>query len=96
MRLDMPLRPIEREQGWLLPPSLDELVPDDHPVRFVAAFVDGLEHSTWADMGIDLEGDVLGAPAYHPRGLLSIWLYGFMSGVRSCRKLEVACRDQIP
>ena len=92
----MPLRPIEREQGWLLPPTLDELVPDDHPVRLVAAFVDGLEHSTWADMGIDLEGDVLGAPAYHPRGLLSIWLYGFMSGIRSSRKLEVACRDQVP
>lgn len=35
-------------------------------------------------------------PTYHPRGPLSIWLYGFMSGVRSCRKLEVACRDQIP
>ena len=38
----------------------------------------------------------MGAPAYHPRALLSVWLYGFMTGVRSCRKLEVACRDQIP
>ena len=39
---------------------------------------------------------MLGAPAYHPRALLSVWLYGFMTGVRSCRKLEAACRDQIP
>ena len=39
--------------------------------------------------------EVLGAPAYHPRALLSVWLYGFMTSVRSCRKLE-ACRDQIP
>ena len=38
----------------------------------------------------------MGAPAYHPRALLSVWLYGFMTGVRSCRKLETACRDQIP
>ena len=38
----------------------------------------------------------LGAPAYHPRALLCVWLYGFMTGVRSCRKLEAACRDQIP
>ena len=38
----------------------------------------------------------MGAPAYHPRALLSVWLYGFMTGVRSCRKLEAACRDQIP
>ena len=40
--------------------------------------------------------DPLGAPAYHPRALLCVWLYGFMTGVRSCRKLEAACRDQIP
>ena len=35
-------------------------------------------------------------PAYHPRALLGVWLYGFMTGVRSSRKLEAACRDQIP
>ena len=45
---------------------------------------------------MDIEGDLMGAPAYHPRALLSVWLYGFMTGVRSCRKLEAACRDQIP
>ncbi len=37
----------------------------------------------------------MGAPAYHPRALLNVWLYGFMTKVRSCRKLEAACRDQI-
>ena len=47
-------------------------------------------------MGVEIEGEVRGAPAYHPRALLSVWLYGFMTGVRSCRKLEAACRDQIP
>ena len=47
-------------------------------------------------MGVEPEGDPLGAPAYHPRALLSVWLYGFMTNVRSCRKLEAACRDQIP
>ena len=41
-------------------------------------------------------GAALGAPSYHPRALLGIWLYGFMSGVRSSRKLEAACRDQLP
>ncbi len=91
----MPLRPMTRDQAWLLPPTLDELLPHDHPARFVAVFVDDLDGSVWADMGIGLEGDVMGAPAYHPRALLSIWLYGFMTGIRSCRKLETACRDQI-
>ena len=92
----MPLRDMDREQMWLLPPSLDELLPLDHPARFVAEFVDALDRECWAELGVDVEGDPLGAPAYHPRALLSVWLYGFMTGVRSCRKLEAACRNQIP
>ena len=78
------------------PPTLDELLPLDHPARFVAEFVDALDRDAWAELGVDIEGDSMGAPAYHPRALLSVWLYGFMTGVRSCRKLEAACRDQIP
>ena len=92
----MPLRDMDREQVWLLPPSLDELLPLDHPARFVAEFVDGLDREGWAELGVETEGDPLGAPAYHPRALLCVWLYGFMTGLRSCRKLEAACRDQIP
>ncbi len=91
----MPLRPLNRQQVWLLPPTLDELIPDDHPARFVATLVDSLDESVWQKLGIGLEGDPLGAPAYHPRALLSVWLYGFMTGTRSSRKLEGACRDQV-
>ncbi len=91
----MPLRPVNREQCWLLPPALDDLLAQDHPARFVAAFVDGLDRASWAEMEIGVEGDPLGAPAYHPHLLLSVWLYGFMTGIRSSRKLEAACRDQI-
>ena len=92
----MPLRDMDREQMGLLPPSLDELLPLDHPARFVAVFVDALDKEGWAELGVEINGDPLGAPAYHPRALLCVWLYGFMTGVRSCRKLEAACRDQIP
>lgn len=92
----MTWRSMERDQAWLLPPSLDDLLPDDHPARFVASFVDGLSRAHWAEFGVNVAGEALGAPAYHPRALLSIWLYGFMTGVRSSRKLEAACRDQIP
>ena len=92
----MPLRDMGREQMWMLPPTLDELLSLDHPARFVAEFVDALGRDAWAELGVDIDGDVLGAPAYHPRALLGVWLYGFMTGVRSCRKLEVVCRDQIP
>jgi transposase len=92
----MPLRPVNRNAAWLLPPSLDELIPQDHPARFVGAFVDSLNRAAWAELGIGLNGEPLGAPAYHPRALLSVWLYGFMTGTRSSRKLEAACRDQFP
>ena len=92
----MPLRDMPREQAWLLPPSLDELLPMDHPARFVAEFVDALDREDWRELGVEIEGDPLGAPAYHPRALLSVWLFGFVTGIRSSRKLEGACRDQIP
>lgn len=91
----MPLRPLNRQQTWLLPPTLDELIPDDHPARFVALVVDSLETAFWEKLGVTIEGDPLGTPAYHPRALLSVWLYGFMIGIRSSRKLEAACRDQM-
>ena len=92
----MPLRPMGREQIWMLPPTLDELIPADHPARFVDVYLDGLAPGGWAGLGVDTDGDPMGAPAYHPRALLSVGLYGFMTGVRSTRKLESACRDQIP
>jgi transposase len=91
----MPLRSFNREQIWLLPPTLGELVPTDHPARFIAEFVDSLDQDNWTQLGVSLEGEALGSPAYHPRALLSVWLYGFMTGVRSSRKLEAACRDQV-
>lgn len=92
----MPVRKLNRQQAWLFPPTLDELLPEDHPARFIAMIVDSLDTATWQKLNIELEGDPLGAPAYHPRAMLSVWLYGFMTGTRTCRKLEAACRDQIP
>jgi transposase len=92
----MPVRPLQREQGWLLPQNLDDLLSPDHPARFVGAYVDALDAEAWAELGVQASGDPWGAPSYHPRLLLSVWLYGFMTGVRSSRKLEAACREQLP
>jgi transposase len=92
----MPNRPFSREGTWLFPPTLEELIPADHPVRYVAAFVAGLDRRAWAGLGVAADGAARGAPAYHPQVLLGVWLYGFMTGVRSSRGLERACRDQVP
>lgn len=92
----MPFREMTRDQMWLLFPTLDELIPADHPVRFVAEFMYTLDREEWAELGVDMSGEAMGAPANHPLALLSMWVYGFMTNVRSCRKREEACRDQLP
>ena len=92
----MPLREFSRDKAWLLPPTLEELLPADHPVRYVAAFVDALDRAAWYALGVAPDGAAVGAPAYHPRVLLGVWLAGFMEGVRSSRQLEQACRDRLP
>lgn len=63
---------------------------------FVAAFVDELDDATWWSLKVTGGGEKEGAPAYHPALLLSVWLYGFMTRVRSSRRLEAACHDQLP
>jgi transposase len=94
----MPLRPWTRDRATsdVLPPHLEDWVAPDHPVRFVAAFVEDLTDEEWTALGIVPGGHPGGAPAYDPTVLLGAWLYGFMSGIRSCRKLATACAEQLP
>ena len=92
----MPQRPFTRDQTYLLPPTLDDWVAPTHPVRFVAAWLDGLEPDDWAALGIDRTPARQGEARYAPQALLAIWVYGFMIGIRSTRALETACRDQVP
>ncbi len=65
----MPYREMTRDRAWLMPPTVDELIPADHPARFVAEFVDTLDREEWADLGVDINGEAMGAPAYHPSAL---------------------------
>lgn len=80
-------------QSSLFPPSLDELLPDDHPVRVIAAFVDALD---LGELGFErAEPAATGRPAYDPADLLKLYLYGYLNRVRSSRRLERECRRNV-
>lgn len=92
----MPVRGYNREQAFLLPIDPEDMLPPWHAARFIAAFVDQLESEDWLELEIPAQGDGLGAPAYNPRVLLSIWLYGGLAKVVHLRPLAQACRESIP
>jgi len=85
----------DHSQSFLFPPSMEDWVPPDHPVRFIRDFVAALDLKA---LGFhERDGDGLpGAPHYAHEMLLSIWLYGYMERIRSPRKLEHACRTHMP
>ena len=56
----------------MLPPTLDELVPQDDPARFVAEFVDAIDREDWTKLGVEPDGEPLGAPAYDPCGVSEV------------------------
>lgn len=91
--LEMSMRPIapDYRQQFLLPPCLEDWVPADHPARFIREFVDQLDL-----VGLEFRQPATeGRPPYATSLLLKIWLYGYFHHIRSCRKLEVACRQHL-
>jgi transposase len=83
-------RPIDRGTGFLLPPSVDEWLPEKHLARFVVEVIDGLDLSA---MSRSYRGT--GSASYHPRLLLGLLVYGYATGVFSSRKLERATHDSV-
>lgn len=83
-------RPIDRDTGFLLPPSVDEWLPDCHLARFVVEVIDGLD---LRGMSGSYRGS--GSASYHPALLLGLMVYGYATGVLSSRKLERATLDSV-
>lgn len=81
-------------QQWIFPPALEDLIPADHAARFVRDFVDQVDLT---ELGIKTPRSTSpGGSVYSPRLLLRVWLYGWFVRVRTHRKLEDACRHQLP
>lgn len=80
-----------RQQAYLLPPSIDEWLPKEHLARFIVEIVKELDlsniHKAYGGQG--------GSKAYHPEVLLSLLFYGYATGVFSSRKIERATYDSV-
>ena len=77
-------------QTTLLPHSFDDFIPSKHPVRIVDQVVEALNIQPLLK-AYSKEGN----PAYHPKMLLKVMLYGYMTNVYSSRKIELAIRENI-
>ncbi len=83
-------RLIDRETGFLMPPLVDEWLPQRHLARFVLEVVEGLDLRV---MTASYRGS--GEVSYHPQLLLGLIVYGYATGVFSSRKLERATYDAV-
>ena len=83
-------RPIDRATPFLLPPSVEDWLPEDHLARFVVDIVDQLDLSA---LSHQYRGT--GSAAYHPVVMLGLLIYGYAIGVFSSRRIEAATHDSI-
>lgn len=86
-------RGIDRKQTVLFPESLDEYVTADSPVRLIDAFADNLDMIALGFHRVE-PGD-MGRPAYDPRVLLKVLIYGYFYGARSSRRMERECKVNV-
>jgi transposase len=80
----------DRKTDFLLPPSVDDWLTQDHLARFVVEVIDGLDLSN-----LTRQYAGRGSKAHHPATLLAILVYGYSTGVFSSRKLEMATYDSV-
>jgi len=83
-------RPINRDTGFLLPPSVDEWLPQRHLARFIVEVIDGLDLS---ELVKAYRGS--GSASYHPAMLLGLMVYGYATKTFSSRAIERASYDSV-
>ena len=88
--MSVPFQPVDRDTPYLLPPSLQDWLPQGHLARFVVEIVDRLDLS---ELERAYEGR--GKAAYHPAMMVALLFYGYATGVMSSRKLEQAAYDSV-
>jgi len=88
-------KPYTPNQPFLLPPVLQDWLPEGHPAAFISEVVDEALDLT-AILATYETGDGRGQPPYHPALLVKLLLYGYCMGKPSSRQLERATYEEIP
>src|SRR4030065_2441235 len=79
-----------KEHRWLLPPSIEDLIPEDHICFLVEGLIDSLDYTNF-----NIKYSGAGHPAYHPRILLKLLIMGVLDRVRSSRRLARNARENV-
>lgn len=81
---------VDRDTAYLLPPSVQEWLPEQHLARFV---VDVINHLDLSKLEAAYAGR--GSMAHHPAVLLGLLIYGYATGVYSSRAIERGTYDSV-
>ena len=82
----------DRREVELLPACLDDYISEDSPARDIDSFVESLNLHDCGFSYPKSDSQGRGRPSYHPKHLLKLFIYGYMNGLRSGRKLENSCQ----
>ena len=85
-------RHYDQSQSFLLPPSLDDWLPENHEARFISEVVDTL---LGLDCIYDSYTEASGAPPYDPAMMLKLLLFAYSTGVTSSREMERRCHVDV-
>jgi transposase len=83
-------KPYQQNQLMALPPSFEELIPQDHPVRVVNQIIEEIDLDPLLK-----KYKAVGCTSYHPRLLLKVLVYGYLCNIYSSRKIESAIKENI-
>ena len=85
-------RPWNVDDVWLLPPSVQDLVPERHPAHFIRDLV---RHELDLSPGFASHTERRGYPHYHPVMMVALLLYAYSRGVHSSRRIARCCEERV-
>lgn len=88
--MDYRFKDYNQQQNWLFPPSIEDFIASDHPVRVVNGVIEQINIDALVQAY-----HITGKPGYHPKMMLKVMVYAYMDNIYSSRKIEKAMRENI-